>query len=170
MKLLFIFLLLPFFSIGQDSTVVCQLKKSSDPFTHVNKLSTGFKNFDGGGKRISITADASPTEIDFFIWVKGEGNCFDAESTALLVFEGERSKTTLRNSGSINCDGAFHFTFKNTPNTHSWLRRLGEKKLSSIKLSGNNTEVNLELSEEQKENFRQMASCVASEGKSLIKR
>ena len=160
-------LLLPLFSFAQD----CKLKKTTDPFTHVAKLSTGFQNFDGSGISLSVSADATPTEIDFFFWIKDNSKCFDAESTAFVVFEGERSKTTFRNTGSMNCEGAFHFGFKNTPTTHSWLNRLATKKVSTIKLNGSNkTEVLITLTEEQKALLQAMAACMVSEGKGLIKK
>lgn len=167
-KLSLLLILTPFFSNAQDT---CGLKKSKDPFTHVDKLSTGFKSFSGTAGNVSISADATPTEIDFFIWLKGEGKCFDLESTAQMIWEGERSKATFRNSGSINCDGAFHFNFKNTPTPNSWLRKMIAKKIATIKLIGNNNkETVITLTEEQKEVFQRMATCIANEGKGLSKK
>lgn len=159
------FLLFPFAAFAQDT---CGLKKSKDPFTNVIKLSTGFKNFDSKGLSLSISADATPTEIDFFIWIKNEGKCFDAESTAQVIWEGERSRATFRNSGSMNCEGAFHFVFKNTPNTISWLNKLATKKVATIKLTNGKIETLITLSEEQKVLFQKMAACIAGEGKGLI--
>jgi hypothetical protein len=160
-----LFLLLPFFSFAQD----CKLKKSVDPFTHEVKLSTGFQNFTGNGITISISADATAKEIDFFVWIKGDNKCFDAESIANVVFEGERSRTTLRNAGSMNCDGAFHFIFKNTPVTPSWLNRMATKKIATIKLTGTDKkEITLAFSEDQKNLFQSMANCMATEGKTLL--
>jgi hypothetical protein len=155
---------LPLASVAQDT---CGLKKSKDPFTNLTKLSTGFKNFNGNGVTLSISADATPAEIDFFLWVKDNGKCFDPESTAQVVWEGERSRTTLRNSGSMNCEGAFHFSFKNTPNTASWLKKMVAKKLATIKLTNGKNETLITLSEEQKLMFQNMAACIASEGKGL---
>jgi len=161
----FLLFAFPLFSFAQD----CKLKKSVDPFTHETKLSTGFQNFTGNGVTVSISADATAKEIDFFIWIKGEGKCFDAESMANMVFEGERSRTNLRNSGSMNCDGAFHFIFKNTPTTASWLNRMTTKKVATIKLTGSDgKETLLTFSDEQKAMFQAMATCMATEGKTLI--
>ena len=164
-KTLFIFLLLPLFSLAQD----CKLKKTVDPFTHETKLSTGFQNFTGNGLTVSITADATPKEIDFFVWIKGEGKCFDAESTANVIFEGERTKGIFRNSGSMNCDGAFHFIFKNLPTNPSWLNRLVTKRVASIRLTGTDgKEMVITLNEDQKALLQNMAVCMATEGKTLI--
>lgn len=163
-KLLFLLLTSPFLSFAQD----CKLKASEDPFTHEKKLSTGFQNFTGNGLTVSISADANSKEIDFFVWVKGDGKCFDAESVALVTFEGERTRTTLRNAGSMNCDGAFHFVFKNTPTTASWLNRMMTKKVATIKLTGTDKkEMALAFSDEQKALFQSMATCMATEGKTL---
>lgn len=159
---------LPLFAAAQDT---CALKKTKDPFTNVNKLSTGFKNFSGSAGPVSISADASPTEIDFFIWLKKEGKCFDLESTAEMIWEGERSRATFRNAGSINCEGAFHFTFKNTPTPNSWVRKMMAKKVATIKLTGNGgAETLLTLTEEQKVMFQRMAVCIANEGSVMNKK
>lgn len=161
-------LLLPLFSAAQDT---CGLKKVKDPFTNVTKLSTGFKAFGTTALPVSISADASPTDIDFFIWVKKDGTCFDLESEALLMWEGERSRATLHQAGSINCEGAFHFTFKNTPTPNSWLRKLAAKKLATIKLTGNGgKETLITLTEEQKIVLQRMAICMAAEGPGLLKK
>lgn len=163
-----ILFLLPFASFAQDT---CGLKKTKDPFTNQTKLTTGFKNFGGSAGAISISADATPTDIDFFIWIKNGGKCFDLESTAQVVWEGERSRATFKNSGSMNCEGAFHFSFKNTPTPNSWIRKMMAKKLATIKLTGNNnTETTITLTEEQKTLFQRMATCIANEGKELGKK
>jgi hypothetical protein len=160
----FTFLIFPFISFAQDT---CGLKKTKDPFTNVTKLSTGFKNFNGKETSLSISADATPTEIDFFLWVKDNGKCFDPESTAQVVWEGERSRTTLKNTGSMNCEGAFHFSFKNTANTASWLNKMVTKKVATIKLMSGKIETLITLNEEQKILFQKMATCIAAEGKRL---
>jgi len=160
---------LPLFSMAQQDT--CGLKKSKDPFTNEVKLSTGFKTFGSGAVPVSISMDATPTDIDFFIWVKKEGTCFDLESEAFMVWEGERSKATFRQSGSINCEGAFHFTFKNTPTPNSWLRKMMAKRIATIKLVGNGgKETVISLTEEQKDIFQRMATCIAAEGVTLLKK
>lgn len=166
MKKVFLLLFLfPAITFAQD----CNLKKAVDPFNHQTTLSTGFQNFTGNGLTISISADANSKEIDFFIWIKGDGRCFDAESTANVIFEGERTKANFRNSGSMNCDGAFHFIFKNTPTNQSWLNRLVTKKVASIKLTGTGgKEMVIAFTEEQKQAFQNMAACIATEAKTLL--
>jgi hypothetical protein len=93
------------------------------------------------------------------------------ESTAVMTWEGERSRATFRNSGSINCEGAFHFSFKNTATPNSWIRKMMAKKIATIKLTGNNNqETTITLTEEQKDVFQRMATCIANEGKLLGKK
>ena len=158
-------LFFPFASFAQDT---CGLKKAKDPFTHVTKLTTGFKPFTSNAGKVSISADATPTEIDFFIWVKADGKCFDLDSKAQMIWEGERSKATFNNTGSMNCEGAFHFNFKNTATPNSWLRKMIAKKIATIKLTGNNNvETIITLSEEEKNVFQRMATCIVNEGKGL---
>lgn len=165
-KLFFFFFLLPLFSNAQE----CSLKKSVDAFTHEPKLSTGFISFNKGSLKLSISVDATPAIIDFFLWVTNDGKCFDDASTAELVFEGEKIKMKFKNTGSMNCDGAFHFSFKNTQVTTAQLNKIATKKINTIKLVGNNkTETMIILTDEQKTQLMTMAACVAAEGKSLIK-
>lgn len=162
---LFLFLLFPFAGFAQE----CQLKKTVDPFTHETKLSTGFQNFTGNGRTVSISADATQKEIDFFVWVKGAGQCFNSESTANVFFDGEKMKTLFRNSGSMNCEGAFHFVFKNSNTTPTWLNRLATKKVASIKMTGSDgKEFVLTLNDDQKALLQAMAACMVSEGKTLL--
>lgn len=166
-KLAAVLFFIPFASLAQD----CGLKKTTDPFTHVPKLSTGFKKFDNNGFTILVSADATPTEIDFFFWVKNDGKCFDDESTAQVVYEGERSRANFKNTGSMNCEGAFHFTFKNLASTPGYLSKLSTKKVATIKLTGSNkTEILITLTDEQKTLLQGMAVCMATEGKTLIKK
>lgn len=158
--------LLPLFAQAQDS---CRLKRTTDEFTHVTKVTTGFVSFPVNGIPLSISIDATRTEIDFFLWINSDSKCFDETSTAQINFEGDRLKANYRNTGSMNCEGAFHFTFKNSVNTPSALKRLTEKKVSSIKLTGNgNTVTELSFSEEQRQQLMRMAACVVAEAKTLL--
>lgn len=161
-------LMLPAFSFAQDS---CQLKKTTDPFTHETKISTGFVPFIASGVQLSISIDASSTDIDFFLWFTKDQKCFDDQSTIQLIFEGERLKLNLRNSGSMNCDGAFHFTFKNSNPTAYQLQRLVDKKISSLHIVGaNKTVTDVRFSPEQGQKFSQMIACIVRDSKTLLKK
>ena len=160
--------LLPFFALAQDT---CQLKTSTDPFTHQTKISTGFRPFTTNGVQLSISVDATPTEIDFFLWFTKDQKCFDEASTIQVNFEGDRYRLNLKNTGSMNCQGAFHFSFKNSANTPPQLQRLLDKRVSSLRITGpNKTITEVSFSEEQKAQLLRMASCVVRDSKTLLKK
>jgi len=159
---------LPFFVSAQDS---CQLKKTTDPFTHQTKISTGFVPFTANGVQLSVSIDATGTDIDFFLWFNKEQKCFDEQSAIQISFEGDRYKLNLRNTGSMNCEGAFHFTFKNSANTPSQLQRLVDKKINSFHLTGpDKTVTDVVFSPEQKAIFARMAACIVRDSKTLLKK
>jgi hypothetical protein len=165
-NLILLFFLFPLFGNAQDS---CKLKRSTDEFTHVTKVTTGFVSFPVNGVPLSISIDATKTEVDFFFWINEPSKCFDETSTAQVNFDGERLKANYKNSGSMNCEGAFHFTFRNSTSTPSNLLRLTDKKISSIKLIGNGkSETVISFTEEQKQQLMRMAACVVREAKTLL--
>jgi hypothetical protein len=158
---------LPLLAPAQD----CGLKKSTDPFTNEVKISTGFMPFNAGLGRYLISVDANSKEIDFFISLNNTGDkCFDNNSTATILYEGSKLKTNLKNTGSMNCEGLFHFTFRNTPTTVSALNRLATTKISSIQLTGNNkTVIDLALTDAEKQLFMERTACLVKEAKTLLK-
>lgn len=170
MKNIFIaaFFLFPFFALAQDT---CGLKKTTDPFSHQTKVSSGFVPFTANGVQLSISVDATPTEIDFFLWFTKDQKCFDETSSIQVSFEGDRYRLNLRNTGSMNCQGAFHFSFKNSANTPPQLQRLLDKRVASMRLTGpNKTITEISFSEEQKAQLFRMASCVVRDSKTLLKK
>ena len=167
MKLLFIILLVPAFSFAQN----CNFKKETDPFTHVTKITTGFVPFTStNGTNFSLSVDATPNEIDLFFLITSDQKCFDNESAAVLNYEGDRLKANFKNSGSMNCQGAFHITFRNVATTPSNLERISTKKINMIKLTGNNNVVTeLAIKPEEKQLLMDMVACIIKESKTLIK-
>jgi hypothetical protein len=162
-KLLAIVLLVPLFSIGQDS---CKLIRETDPYTKQTKLSTGFIYFDGG----SLTIDADSKEIDFLFSIEGADKCFDNSSVAAIFFEGVKTKMNSRNGGSMNCEGLFHFIFKNSPATTSLLQKLISQKIHHIVFTGNNKkESTINIGPVEQETLRTLAACLVNEAKTLIK-
>ena len=152
----------PFFSIAQD----CKLNSEKDPFTKEIKISTGFIPLDGG----SVTIDATKTEIDFLFSIEGVDRCFDNNSTALVFFEGTRLKLTARNGGSMNCEGLFHFIFRNTASLPSMLTKMTTQKINHIAFTGNNKKVStINLSPADQQLFMSLAACLVNEAKELIK-
>lgn len=162
-QLLVCLLLIPAISFGQD----CNLKKTKDQFSQEPKLSTGFVPFSA----VSLSIDADSKEIDFLFSInnKSEEKCFDDASTISFVFDAKQ-KANFRNTGTMNCQGLFHVTFKNLATTPGPLQRLASKKITSIMLTGNNkTVTTISLGEAQQKQLADMISCLVNEAKTLIK-
>lgn len=159
-----LFLLLPVFSFAQDSAT-CKLNRETDPFTKEVKLSTGFIQLDGA----SVTIDATKAEIDFLFSIEGTDRCYDNNSTAVIFLEGTKIKLTAKNGGSMNCEGLFHFIFKNTVGTTSLLTKLTTMKINHIVFTGNNKkEATVELTPTEQQVFMTLANCLVTEGKTLL--
>jgi hypothetical protein len=170
MKLfLFVFMLIPFFSPAQDSThaPVCKLIKETDPFTKETRLSSGFVGLDGA----SVTIDADSKEIIVLFSVEGTEKCFDNNSTADIFFEGIKSKMTIRNAGTMNCEGLFQFVFRNSRNTPTaLLQRMCTKKITQIIFTGNSKKpFTVNVGPVEQATLMTLANCVVSEGRALIK-
>lgn len=158
-----ILLMLPLISLAQD----CMLTRETDPFTKETKISTGFFALDGG----SITIDATSTEIDFLFSIEGADRCFDNNSTAAIFFEGPKLiKFNTRNGGSMNCEGLFHFIFKNTATPNTLLNRIMTQKIHHILFTGNNKkEVTITLTPNDQQALVALVTCLVNEAKTLIK-
>ena len=163
MKYIFVIaLLFPLYTLAQD----CKLHKETDPYTKETKLSTGFIKLQSS----SVTIDANRMEIDVFFTLAGADKCFDNNSTAFIFFEGTKLKMTTRNSGSMNCEGFFHFTFRNTPGTNSLLQKLSAQKINNIVFTGNGKkETKIIFTPEQQQTFTSLTTCLVNEAKTLIK-
>ena len=152
-------LLAPSIIHGQD----CSLKTTKDPYTREVKISTGLITLNSG----QYSIEASKSGIDFLFTL--EGKCFDDASTAWVFYAGTRLKTNFRNGGAMNCDGIFHFTFRNTNPTQSALQNLGSKKVSSIRFKDNtNKETSISLTEDQQQQFMDLINCIINESKKLL--
>ena len=151
-------LLSPVFSAAQD----CNLKTTKDPYTREIKVSTGLVSLNNGQYSIQTTK----SEIDFMFVV--EGKCFDDASAASVFFDGTRLKTNFKNSGTTNCDGFFHFTFRNTNPLPSALSNLGSKKINSIRFKDNtNKETGILFTADQQQELTKLVNCMINEAKKL---
>ena len=160
--ILLIGLFFPFISYAQD----CKLNSEKDPFTKEIKISTGFIPLDGG----SVTIDATQAEIDFLFSIEGVDRCFDNNSTAFIFFEGIKTKLTARNGGSMNCEGLFHFIFRNTASLPSMLTKMTTQKINHIAFTGNNKKVStINLSPADQQLLMTLADCLVKASKELIK-
>jgi hypothetical protein len=163
-------LLLPIGLFAQD----CQLKSKKDPYTKEIKISTGFLELEGG----MISIQASKTEIDFMISVPG-GKCFDDGTTVNMFFDNTKLKSNYKNTGTMNCEGLFHFTFKNSTATPTPLQNLASKKVTTIqfktkedytakKKDKKDKDPELTLTPEQQQQFMDMVTCMIKESKTLL--
>jgi hypothetical protein len=160
--ILIAFLFIPFFTVGQE----CKLNSEKDPFTKEIKLSTGFIPLDGG----SVTIDATKAEIDFLFTIDGVDRCYDNNSTAMVFFEGTKFKLSTRNGGTMNCEGLFHFIFRNTASLPSMLTKMTTQKVNHITFTGNNKKVStINLSPADQQLFMSLAECLVNASKELIK-
>lgn len=168
MKRLFILaLFLPFAAAAQQ----CDIKTEKDQFTQLPKLTTGFIPFGQGLNRFLLSIDATKTEVDFFFALNSgsEGRCFNDASIATVVYDGGRIKANFRNTGSMNCEGLFHFSFRNTTITPSALNKLSTTKLVSIKwVDSNKKEIVYEFTDEEKALFMERVGCLIKESKTLL--
>ncbi len=142
----------------------CKLLKETDSYTKISKLSTGFISLQGA----SLNIEADNKEIDFFFAVRDK--CFNDASTVFIFFEGSKIKTTYRNSGSMNCEGYFHFIFKNGTTTPTVLKKLATQKVASFIFTGNdNKATTVSLLPDQQTDLMHLTNCIIEESKALIK-
>ena len=70
----------------------------------------------------------------------------------------------------MNCEGLFHFIFKNTATTQNNLNRLGTQKINRIVFTTTSkTELTINIKPETQEQLMQHIHCLAEEAKKLIK-
>ena len=147
-------------AVAQD----CKVIRDTDPYTKEVRLSSGFIVLNGA--QMSIEADSK--EIDYFITLPLK--CFDDGSTVWIFFAGNRVRTTYRNAGSRNCDGYFHFKYRNNPSTNSVMQRLSTMKVEKMVFTGTDKkEVEILLDEKQQAALMQATACMITESKTLIK-
>ncbi|MEO5947410.1 MAG: hypothetical protein ABIP79_11390 [Chitinophagaceae bacterium] len=160
-KILGLLFLLPFIGTAQD----CKLIRETDPFTKEKKISTGFISVNGG----SLTIDADKKEVLVLFSISGAGKCFDNNSTAIIIFDGLKSKTSARNGGTMNCEGLFQFVFRNTTSTTTLLQRLMTYKIASIVFTDSNKkESTLTVAPAEQDAIMKMATCLINESKSIL--
>jgi hypothetical protein len=171
MKYIFLLCLaLPLFSLAQtapkDSVVKdCKLIREVDPYTREKKISTGFIPLEGG----KINFDVSKAEVDLLFSLPGADKCFSDASNASIFFAGSKLKQTQRNNGSMNCEGLFHFIFRNGATPALLMRKLATMKVEKIIFIGNDKkETTVTLTPEQQEILMDLAACVNREGALLL--
>ena len=143
----------------------CVIQKERDPYTKEVKLSTGFIDL----KNATLSIQADSREIDFLFVISGKEKCFSDASTASIYFDSTKVKTNIRNSGSMNCDGIFHFNFKNQAAIPFLLQRLATKKVTGILFAGNDKkETQVSIPVDQQQLLMHFINCLLEEAKSLL--
>ena len=157
--------LLPLVVAAQDTAAVaeCKIGRETDPYTRETRLSSGFISLQGA----SLTIEADKKEIDFFFAVPGK--CFSDASTVFIFFEGSKIRTTYRNTGSMNCEGYFHFIFRNNTLEHTVLKKLATQKVAHFEFTGTDKKSQIvSLLPEQQKNLMDLTACMISEAKTLL--
>lgn len=155
-------LLSPLFLTAQD----CKLNREKDPYTKETKISTGFIALSGG----SVTIDADSKEIDMLFSLEGADKCLDNNSVAAIIFENTKVKMNIHNAGTMNCEGLFHFIFRNTASANTQLQKLVTQKITSIVFTGNNKKVTtIDFPPDAQTSLITLGTCLINEAKTLIK-
>jgi hypothetical protein len=154
-------MLLSLQSFAQD----CGLQKTTDDFSGMPKLSSGFIDLQG----IDLSIDATGKEIDYFFVIHSPAaNCIGTESEAIFVFEGGKQKITVRNTGGDNCNGYFHMVMKGGQYTPANVQKLATKKVVAITFSDRyDKKTTISLTPPQQEQLLKLSDCIAKEAKAL---
>ena len=168
MKYIFSLLLVfPLFARCQD----CSLKKETDKFSQQPHLTSGLVPFKAMKNPFDLSVEVTPTDIDILFSLNGYGDskCFDDASTLTVQFDSTRTKLFLRNSGSMNCDGNFHLSFRNTATPNYNLQRLSNFKINTLRFTNDKIVSEVLLTPEQKQLFQRIIACIISQAPTLIK-
>jgi hypothetical protein len=158
MKLLSLLLcFLPYFINAQDS---CILKNEKDRYNQDPKLTTGFISLGAGNDKFLLSISADKREVDYFIALDNSAMCFNDYSRAMVTYD-NKQKGNLKNGGTTNCKGYFHFVFPNQQNLNGNLINLSKKKIASFQFTdtGNNKKI-ITLRPEDQEMIVKLTACV----------
>ncbi len=151
---------LVFAAAAQD----CNVIRETDLFTKETRLSSGFIDLSGA----SVTIDADKKEVDILFSFK-TNRCFDDGCTATIYFAGTKSKLLLRNAGTMNCEGLYHFIFRNAVTVNYQLKKLATAKVSHIVFTDRDQKmVPINLDEPMQLKFMQAVGCVTKEAVKLL--
>lgn len=159
-----LWVLVAILSIGDLHAQECKLLSETDPYTKLTRISSGFIELSGA----AVTVDADKKEIDILFSFK-TNRCFDDECAAMVSFAGTKLKLNLRNAGTMNCEGLFHFIFKNGTTVNYQLKKLATMKISQIVFTDrDDKEFPVLLTPEMQEAFQRAVQCVSNEALKLI--
>ena len=158
--LLGLWLTTAYFAAAQD----CKVLREEDLFTRQIRLSSGFLELTGA----SVTVDADKKEIDLLFSFK-TNRCFDDGCTATVFFAGTKSKLLLRNAGTMNCEGLFHFIFRNGTTVNYQLKKMATTTVGQIVFTDRDQKlIPVNLDEPQQRAFMKALQCVTDEAVKLL--
>ena len=158
-QILLALFILPIFSSAQD----CTLKNEKDRFNQDPRLTTGFVALGAGNDKFLLSVSADKKEIDYFFALDNSATCFDDYSRALITFD-TKQKANVKNGGTTNCKGYFHFVYPNQQNLNVNLTNLSLKKIATIQFTDtqNNKKI-ITLRPEDQEKIIKLTTCVLAE-------
>lgn len=159
-----LFIIIAGFAFGNLQAQECNLLSETDPYTKLTRISSGFLELTGA----SVTVDADKKEIDILFSLKTD-RCFDDACAATIYFADSKLKVNLRNAGTMNCEGLFHFIFKNGTTVNYQLKKLTTMKISQIIFTDrNDKEIPVVLTPEMQDTFQRAVQCVSNEALKLL--
>jgi hypothetical protein len=150
---------LSFFASAQD----CNLKDEKDRYNQDPRLTTGFISLGAGNDKFLLSISADKRDIDYFFALDKSTACFDDMSRVMVTFD-SKQRLNIRNGGTTNCKGYFHFIFPNQENLNANLTSLSQKKIATIQFTdtGNNKKI-ITLRPEDKDTIMKLTTCVLNE-------
>jgi hypothetical protein len=87
----------------------------------------------------------------------------------MIYFEGGKQKLSLRNGGTMNCEGLFHFIFRNGPTVNYQLKKMATMPISHMVFADRNEKtIPVTLSSQQQEKLRNALRCFTEEAPKLL--
>ena len=154
-----LFVLLPYFVNAQD----CTLKNEKDRYNQDPRLTTGFISLGAGNDKFLLSISADKKEVDYFFALENSTMCFNDYSRVVITYD-NKQRGNLKNNGTTNCKGYFHFIFPNQENLNANLTNLSQKKIATLQFTdtGNNKKI-LTLRPEDQEAIIKYTTCVLAE-------
>jgi hypothetical protein len=151
-------------SLGTVFAQECKLLREQDLYTKQIRISTGFIDLNGA----SVTVDADKKEIDFLFSFK-TNRCFDDQCTATVFFAGTKFKLLLRNAGTMNCEGLYHFIFRNGTTVNYQLKKMASLPVSQLVFTDRDQkQIPVLLDDKTQQLFMKAVQCVSEEAIKLL--
>lgn len=158
-KLLILLVIIPGLANSQD----CDLRNEKDRFNQDPRLTTGFVSLGAGNDKFLLSISADKKEVDYFIVLDNSTSCFNDYSRVMITYT-TKQRSNIKNGGTTNCKGYFHFIFPNQANLNGNLTNLGQKKIATIQFTdtGDNKKI-LTLRPEDQDAIINLTNCVLAE-------